>query len=390
MIEGLRRRTYAKVDLDSVIFNYNQVAKSTSSKICCVIKANAYGHGAVQLAKTYEKLGAYYFAVSNIEEALELRKNGITLPIMILGFTPTECAKILALNNISQAVFSLDYARELEQSAKEQNVKLNVHVKLDTGMGRIGFSLDKNSLNQIVEILSSDVFSSEGVFTHFAVADEGEKGKEFTDSQYKKFSDAVKYLEDNGVTFKLRHCSNSAGIFDYKDYHFDMVRAGIVLYGLAPSSNMINNVELKKVMQLTSLISHIKTIEKGTSLSYGRTFIAPKQMKVATVPIGYGDGFWRNNGYERYSLKVNGKYAKILGRVCMDQLMIDVSDIDCKINDEVLVFGQDELCSADEIARINGTINYEVVCAVGTRVPRIFVKDNKIVDIQDKIYIQGD
>ncbi len=386
MINGIRRRTFAKIDLDNVEFNYKQIAKNTNSKICCVIKANAYGHGAVELAKTYEELGAYYFAVSNIEEALELRQNGITKPIMILGFTPTECAEVLSKNNISQAVFSLDYAKELEQSAKEQKVKLNIHIKLDTGMGRIGFSTDKNSLDQIVEICKSDAFYSQGVFTHFAVADEGLLGKEFTDGQYKKFSDAVNYLQEKGVKFELRHCSNSAGILDYKKYHFDMVRAGIVLYGLNPSNDIINNVELKKVMQLTSVVSHVKVIQKGTSISYGRTFVAPKEMKVATIPIGYADGFWRNNGYERYSLKINGKYAKILGRVCMDQLIVDVTDIDCKINDEVLVFGQDELCSADEIARINNTINYEVVCAVGQRVPRIFVKDGKVVGIQDKIY----
>lgn len=226
----------------------------------------------------------------------------------------------------------------------------------------------------------------EGIFTHFSIADEGCNGHEYTDLQYQKFMKSIAYINSQDVFFSIKHCSNSAAIFDYTDYNLDMVRAGVILYGLYPSCEVNHAIELRKVMELMSVISHIKTIEEGDSVSYGRTFIASHPMRIATVPIGYADGFWRNNGGMRYSLKVNGQYAPIVGRVCMDQLMIDVTNIECAIGDEVLIFGDDDKCSADEIARMNNTINYEVVCAVGERVPRVFVKENSVVGWSDSVY----
>lgn len=384
MIKELKR-TWAYIDLDNAEHNFKLIKSMTDKKVCAVIKANAYGHGAVQLGKLYQDLGADFFAVSNIEEAIQLRKNQIILPILVLGYTPIECAKLLVKYDIHQAVFSFEYAKALLNECNKKRLKVKVHLKFDTGMGRIGFATDDKTLENVVELLSNDSFLVQGAFTHFAVANEGQEGKGYTDSQAQKFDYALKYLENKGVQIPIKHCSNSAGIIDYKPYHFDMVRAGIVLYGLTPSDKVGGDIGLKKVMQLTSVISHIKTINKGQSVSYGRTFTATDTMKVATVPMGYADGFWRTNGNGNYSLKVNGKYATIIGRVCMDQLMIDVTNADCKVGDEVLVFGQDELCSTEQIAKINQTINYEVVCAVGERVPRVYIKEGKVVDYKDNL-----
>ncbi len=385
-MNGIRNRTWATINLDNVKYNYEQIRNATKAKVCCVVKANAYGHGAIMLAKTFQDLGAEFLSVSNIEEALQLRENGITLPILILGYTPTDCAEILAKNNISQTVYSPLYAKALSKCANESGVKINVHIKLDTGMGRIGFLTDQDSLNELAEICSDKAFIMQGVYTHFALADEGIAGVDYTKTQCDKFTFAINYLHKRDINFEIKHCSNSASIFDYNTCHFDMVRAGIVLYGYNPSNKLLNMPKLKKAMQVYSVISHIKTIEKGQSVSYGRTFIADKKMKIATVPIGYADGFLRYNGNMRYSLKVNGKYAPILGRVCMDQTMIDVTDIDCNVGDEILIFGEDSLCSADQIAKLNSTINYEISCSVGLRVPRIYIKNQKIIALTDYVY----
>ena len=384
MIKELKR-TWAYIDLDNAEHNFKLIKSMTDKKVCAVIKANGYGHGAVQLGKLYQDLGADFFAVSNIEEAIQLRNNQITLPILVLGYTPIECAKLLVKYDIHQTVFSFEYANALVNKCKERNIKVKVHLKFDTGMGRIGFTTDDYTLDELVKILSKNIVDVQGAFTHFAVADEAQEGKDYTEAQAQKFDCAVKYLEQKGIKTPIKHCSNSAGIIDYKPYHFDMVRAGIILYGLPPSNKVGGDIGLKKVMQLTSVVSHVKTIEKGQSVSYGRTFTATDTMKVATVPMGYADGFWRINGNGKYSLKVNGKYATIIGRICMDQLMLDVTSIDCKVGDEVFVFGQDEYCSTEQIAKINQTINYEVVCAVGERVPRVYLKGGKVVSYQDNL-----
>ena len=377
---------WAIINLDSVEYNFRAIKGQTDSKICCVVKADAYGHNAIKLAQFYQSLGADCLAVSNIEEALQLRNNAISLPILVLGYTPPECAKLLADNDISQSVYSKEYASELVRSIEACNSKIKIHIKLDTGMGRIGFSDNEQELDSIAEICSHRLVVPEGIFTHFAVADCGDSGEEYTDMQYRRFLRVVDDLGARGIKFGVVHCSNSAGILDFSKYHLDMVRAGIILYGLSPSSDVKNAINLKRAMAMYTVISHIKTVKKGESVSYGRTFIADRPMKIATVPIGYADGFWRNNGNMKYSLKVGDRYAPILGRICMDQLMIDVTDIDCALGDEVLVFGDDAKCSADEIARINNTINYEVVCAVGARVPRVFIKNGRVVDVSDLVY----
>ena len=241
-------------------------------------------------------------------------------------------------------------------------------------MGRIGFNPDTASLDSIAALCHSNTLIPEGIFTHFSVSDQGQDGQDYTKRQYETFQYAVTHLASKGLTFPIRHCSNSAAVFDYPDYQMDMVRAGIVLYGLYPSEQVKHTLALRKVMELTSVISHIKEIESGDSVSYGRTFVAPRPMKIATVAIGYADGFWRSNSNMRYSLKINGHYAPVIGRVCMDQLMVDVTNIDCAIGDEVLIFGNDDICSAEKMAEANNTIEYEVMTKFSSiRATRKFV-----------------
>ena len=391
------RRTWAEVDLDSIEHNFNIIKQTVgnNTKIMCVIKADAYGHGAVYLAKLYEQCSASYFAVSNIEEAMQLRENGISLPILILGFTPACMAKTLADNNISQAVFSEDYAKELSNYAVQDNVNVKMHIKLDTGMSRIGFMYqcierDGGSIEQIERVCQLPNLIHEGIFTHFAVSDEADEGKETTLRQYECFSDAVEKLGTKNIHFEIIHCSNSGAIIDYKQTYFNCVRAGIILYGLSPSPKLKGKIDIIPSMQIKSVIAQIKTVEPDTHISYGGTYVTTKPTRIATVPIGYADGYSRSLSNRAY-MTVNGKKAKIVGRVCMDQLMLDISDIDgVKTGDEVIVIGDgnNNTVSFDDIAEMTGTINYEVVCLVGKRVPRVYLHNGKSVGIMDSICSQ--
>jgi len=387
-LQPFQKRTWANIDLDAAEHNYHVIREQLKpeTKLCCVVKANGYGHGAVQLSKLYESLGADYLAVSNIEEAFQLRSAEVLLPILILGYTDPRCASQLADQKITQCVFSYEYGRALSENAVEQGVEVIVHIKIDSGMGRIGFRCVEEDLEQASEVCSMPGLKVEGIFTHFASADEGEGGKEYTFGQFNKFMNSIKYLEARGIAFDIRHCANSAGIFDYQDMHLDMVRAGVVLYGLQPSSALHNPGELKPVLTLKTIIDHIKTVYPGDCISYGREFMADHEMKVATIPIGYADGLWRSNFNNHMVVEVENKFAPIVGRVCMDQCMIDVTDIpEAVVNSKVTVYGMDGLTSVDRIAKANGTINYEIVCALGERVPRVYKKDGQTVAIIDSI-----
>ena len=393
-MENYLRRTWAEVDADAIKHNFRVIREATDPKadIMCVIKADGYGHGAVFLAGLYEKLGAARFAVSNIEEALQLRENGIKLPILILGFTPADMAKELAANNIAQAVFSEDYAAELSDYAAKSNVEVKIHIKLDTGMSRIGFMYqqperDASSISAIKKVCSLPNLIPEGIFTHFALSDEGEEGAEPTAHQILCFSDAVEKLKADGITFPVVHCSNSGAIIDYKQVHFDCVRAGIILYGLSPSSKLAGKLDLIPAMQIKSVIAQIKTVEPDTAVSYGGTFVTDRKTVIATVPIGYADGYTRSLG-NRAFMTVNGQKAPIIGRVCMDQVMIDITGIDdVHTGDEVTVIGdgKNNTLSFDDIAKMTGTINYEVVCLVGKRVPRVYLRHGENIGIMDCI-----
>lgn len=388
-----RKRFWAEIDMDAAEKNFKLIKSRLREgvKVCCVVKANAYGHGAVYLSKLYERLGADFFAVSNIEEAMQLRGNGITAPILILGYTPTSCASILAENNISQTVFSYSYAKELSRSASEDGVSVKIHVKIDSGMGRIGFSClhdTESALCEIENVCRMPGIVPEGIFTHFALADEGEDGENFTRGQFECFERAVSALEARGIKFALRHCANSAATLDYPEYALDMVRVGIVLYGLAPSGEVSGCEELLPVMSLRSVISMIKTVEPGDTVGYGCTYTAPDRRKIATVPVGYADGFWRSNAEHGTYMLVRGRRVGIVGRICMDQLMLDVTDVDgvCE-GDGVTVIGRDggEYVGACELARRNGTVGYEIICAIGERVPRFYIENGRIAYVKDNI-----
>ena len=388
------KRTWAEISLNAVEHNYNVIRNKVAddTKVCCVIKADGYGHGAVELSQIYEKLGADFFAVSNIDEGIEIRKSGSKLPIVILGYTPVSEAKNLTAYNISQAVFSLEYAKELSEKCVEEDCICKMHIKVDSGMSRIGFMCqefprDEYSIEEICEACCLPNLEVEGLFTHFCVSDEDAEGREFTNKQYENFIHVRDSLKKRGVDISVVHCSNSGAIEDYPETCCDMVRAGIILYGLAPSSKLADRLDLVPAMTLKTVVAFVKEVQKGATISYGRTFTADRKMKIATVPIGYADGFIRQNAKDGYMM-VNGKKAKIVGRICMDQTMLDVTDIeDVKTGDEVVVFGTGENSepTAYSLAENTGTINYETVCLVGKRVPRIYIKDGKIENVMYKL-----
>lgn len=388
------KRTWAEISLNAIEHNYNVIRNKVAddTKVCCVIKADGYGHGAVELSQVYEKLGADFFAVSNIDEGIEIRKSGSKLPIVILGYTPVSEAKNLAAYDISQAVFSLEYAKELSEKCVEEDCICKMHIKVDSGMSRIGFMCqefprDEYSIEEICEACCLPNLEVEGLFTHFCVSDEDAEGREFTNKQYENFIHVRDSLKKRGVDISVVHCSNSGAIEDYPETCCDMVRAGIILYGLAPSSKLADRLDLVPAMTLKTVVAFVKEVQKGATISYGRTFTADRKMKIATVPIGYADGFIRQNAKDGYMM-VNGKKAKIVGRICMDQTMLDVTDIeDVKTGDEVVVFGTGENGepTADSLAENTGTINYETVCLVGKRVPRIYIKDGKIENVMYKL-----
>lgn len=388
------KRTWAEISLNAIEHNYNVIRNKVAddTKVCCVIKADGYGHGAVEISQVYEKLGADFFAVSNIDEGIEIRKSGSKLPIVILGYTPVSEAENLAEYDISQAVFSLEYAKELSEKCVEEDCICKMHIKVDSGMSRIGFMCqefprDEYSIEEICEACCLPNLEVEGLFTHFCVSDEDAEGREFTNKQYENFIHVRDSLKKRGVDISVVHCSNSGAIEDYPETCCDMVRAGIILYGLAPSSKLADRLDLVPAMTLKTVVAFVKEVQKGATISYGRTFTADRKMKIATVPIGYADGFIRQNAKDGYMM-VNGKKAKIVGRICMDQTMLDVTDIeDVKTGDEVVVFGTGENGepTADSLAENTGTINYETVCLVGKRVPRIYIKDGKIENVMYKL-----
>ncbi|PKD28913.1 Alanine racemase [Ruminococcus bromii] len=388
------KRTWAEISLNAIEHNYNVIRNKVAddTKVCCVIKADGYGHGAVELSQIYEKLGADFFAVSNIDEGIEIRKSGSKLPIVILGYTPVSEAENLAEYDISQAVFSLEYAKELSEKCVEEDCICKMHIKVDSGMSRIGFMCqefprDEYSIEEICEACCLPNLEVEGLFTHFCVSDEDAEGREFTNKQYENFIHVRDSLKTRGVDISVVHCSNSGAIEDYPETCCDMVRAGIILYGLAPSSKLADRLDLVPAMTLKTVVAFVKEVQKGATISYGRTFTADRKMKIATVPIGYADGFIRQNAKDGYMM-VNGKKAKIVGRICMDQTMLDVTNIeDVKTGDEVVVFGTGENGepTADSLAENTGTINYETVCLVGKRVPRIYIKDGKIENVMYKL-----
>ena len=369
-------RTWAEISKSALIHNLNEIKKNAAgASVYAVVKANAYGHCAGLTVPVLEENGVDGFAVSNIVEAIELRKIGTKKPILILGYTPANLAKELAENNISQCVYSLQFARLLSESAAAAGVTVKIHLKLDTGMARLGFDLRDASLSGIDEAVSAGRQKNlylEGVFTHFAAADsDKESNVDFTAAQYDRFVKGVEKIKAAGLRPDIIHCDNSAALCR-KKYQEGAVRPGIILYGLKPDRDFDARLDLIPVMTLKSVVAFVKTVKAGTAVSYGMTYTAGKDMKIATVPVGYADGYPRKLS-NKGEVVIRGKKAQVIGRVCMDQIMIDVTNIDgVNMGDEVVLFGRD--LSVDGIAGICDTINYEIVCGIAPRVPRILTE----------------
>ncbi|MBR7070708.1 MAG: alanine racemase [Clostridia bacterium] len=368
-------RTWAEIDESALIHNLKIIKKQTADcRLMAVVKADAYGHSARIVAPLMAENGVDSFAVSNIEEAITLRGCGIKEPILILGYTPVSMAAQLCLNDISQCVYSAEYAAALSAQAVHDGITVKVHIKLDTGMGRIGFdcrSEELHGLNEALAAANLPNFTVEGIFTHFAVSDripEEEDG--FTDAQYRRFSAAVEKFHQAGIQPPLCHCCNSAALCLDTEKHSSLCRAGIILYGLKPSSALLP--DFHPVMTVKSVVSMVKNLSAGETVSYGKTFTADRNMRIATVTAGYADGYPRQLS-GRGEVLIRGKRAPIVGRICMDQMMVDVSEIDgVQQGDEVILFGPQ--LPIDELASLCNTIHYELVCGISPRVPRIAVK----------------
>ena len=380
-------RVYAKIDLDAVAWNMEQMKKNLKegTEMVAVIKTDGYGHGAVQVASMLESYDYVWgYAVSSLDEAVVLRAAEIQKPILVLGcIFPDQYWEMLKYE-IRMNVYTKEMAEAISALAVEKGEQAYVHIKLDTGMARLGFSAEESSIEEIKEIAELPNLVLEGVFTHFAKADE--EDKTFTMMQLEKFEWMTQRLEEEGVTFPYVHASNSAGIIDVRRADYNLVRAGIAIYGLYPSEEVDKEkVQLKPALSLKSHIAFVKDIPAGTPVSYGGDFVSEHQMRIATIPIGYGDGYPRSLSDTGYVL-IRGKKAPIIGRICMDQFMVDVSDIpEVKFGDKVTLIGRDqeEYLPVEKLSELSGRFNYEFVCDLGKRIPRVYVQDGKVEEQVD-------
>jgi alanine racemase len=363
------RDVYAEINLDAIRHNLTEIRRhiNPASKLCAVVKADAYGHGAVEVSKIAVECGADFLAVATVEEGLELRRAGFKLPILILSLISSRAAEVVAENNLTATVADFEIAEKISAAAVKLDKPIKVHLKIETGMGRIGIAPD-NAVELAQKISNLPNVELEGLFSHFADADSADRT--FTNQQIKIFSDVAEKIRAAGVAIKIHHLAESAAILDIPDAHFDMVRAGIITYGLYPSDDVRKTIALRPAMKLVARVAFLKKIAAGTSIGYGREFVAERDSVIATLPIGYADGYIR--AYKNFHVEIRGQLAPIAGRVCMDQTMIDVTDIDgVKVGDEVILFGSD-LISIDDAAKHLHTINYEITCLVSARVERIF------------------
>ena len=379
-------RVYATVNLDAVASNMKSMKENlpASTLIMGSVKADGYGHGSVPIAKTIEPY-VFGYAVATIDEGIILRRHGINKTILILGVTHESQYEELLRYDIRTSMFQYEKAKKLSDLAVKQGKKAVVHLALDTGMSRIGMKADREHAKEAASIAALEGIEVEGLFTHFARADETDKSA--YEEQYRRYKEFLGYLEELGVQIPIRHCSNSAGIVEsLESNHMDMVRAGIAIYGMYPSDEVDHNsVKLTPAMEIKSCITYIKEIGAGTAVSYGGTFVADHTMKVATIPVGYGDGYVRSLS-GKGDVLIHGKRAAILGRICMDQFMVDVTDIpDVQEDDEVTLLGSDgaECITMEELAEKSGGFHYEMICDIGKRIPRVYLKDGKVVGTKD-------
>ena len=387
MIERYKR-VYAEVNLDAVHYNMEQMRQKIrpGTRIMGIIKADGYGHGAVQIGRELETLDYVSgYGVATAEEAFILREAGLQKPILVLGYTFPYAYEEMIEKEIRPAVFRYDTLEELNTCAVKRGKKAKIHIKVDTGMSRIGVRPDESGIQFLKKALSYEALEVEGIFTHFAKADEADKTAAF--DQIDRMS---RFLEDveteTGYRIPIRHCSNSAGILEIPEANMDMVRAGITLYGLWPSEAVNrNSISLRPLLSLKSCIVCVKEVDAGTQVSYGGTYTAGKNMRVATIPVGYGDGYPRGLSGKGHVL-ICGKKAPILGRVCMDQFMVSVEAIpEAGEGTEVTLIGEDgeERITIEELGALSGRFNYELACSLGKRIPRVYVKNGRIIDTKD-------
>lgn len=382
------KRVCAIIDLDAVCHNMEQMHSNLSdnTQIIGVIKTDGYGHGAVQIGRELEKMSYVFgYAVATAEEAMILRRVGLQKPILILGYTFPYCYEDLIRYNIRPTVFREDTIDELAECARRMCKSVKVHVKVDTGMTRVGIRPDDDGIVFVNKALHTEGIEIEGMFTHFARADETDKRS--ARGQLTTFREFLERVEKElDFTIPIKHCSNSAGIVELPEANMDLVRAGITLYGLWPSEQVSRNiVSLQPVLSLKSHIVYIKEVAAGVPISYGGTYVTPKKMRVATIPVGYGDGYPRGLSNKGYVL-IRGKKAPILGRVCMDQFMVSVDDIpEAAEGDEVTLIGRDQELeiTMEQLGDLSGRFNYELACDLGKRIPRVYMKNGKITATKD-------
>ncbi len=381
-------RVYAEIDLTAIENNMKNMHAILDShtRMVAVVKADGYGHGSIPIAKALESLDFMYgFATATVEEAHSLRMAGITKPIIILGYSFPYAYEMIAREELRPAVFSPADIPLLQAAAAMMGKTIHVHVKVDTGMGRIGIAPDESGLDFVKALDQAEGLEIEGIFTHFAKADEAER--EFTRHQMKVFEDFVKQAEEMlKFTIPLKHSSNSAAILDWQEANYDLVRAGITMYGLYPSDQVNKEAaQLQAALSLYSHITYIKTIQPGQTVSYGGTYMAKQATRVATVPVGYGDGYPRSLSNRGYVL-IDGQRAPIIGRVCMDQFMVDVTEIPgAQVHSKVTLIGQDgpEQITAEMLGDMSGRFNYELVCDLNKRIPRVYIQKGEILETRD-------
>lgn len=382
----LPSRVYAEINLDAMCSNVSQaIERMKPAKLMAIIKTDAYGHGAVRSAKALDEIGVYAFGVATPGEALELRRAKIKNPILILGYVFEEYFDRMIENDIDLAVFDVHTAKLLDSHAEKLGKKALIHIKADTGMGRIGFQPCDESAEAIKEIAALKNIRIDGMFTHFACADS--KDKTSVNRQIERFTNFVDKVKSEGVLLPIVHCYNSASILDFNKPLFDMVRCGIITYGLEPSDEVSKtNIKLKKVMSLKSHVAYVKKVGAGFTVSYGSTYVTDKETEIATIPVGYGDGYPRTLSNKGRVL-IDGHFAKIIGRVCMDQFMVDVTGLGVKQGDEVVLMGSEgeNSITAEEIGNLSGRFNYELVCDINKRVPRVYIKNGEIIAVDDAL-----
>lgn len=382
----LHERACAYIDLDAVLANLEQMKNNLNAdtKIVAVIKTDGYGHGAVPIARELENIPYVYgYATATAEESFALRRAGIKKPILCLGYTFPESYERLVGEDVRTALFRADQAKQVSEAAEKTGKTAKVHIKVDTGMSRIGITPDEAGIEFIKKVMELPNIEVEGIFTHFSRADEADKT--VADGQLSCYRDFLAEVEKEcPKKIPYRHISNSAGIIEMPQAHMDLVRAGIILYGLWPSDEVIRDkVKLTPVLSLKSHVVYVKEIESGTPVSYGGTYVAEGKRKIATIPLGYGDGYPRSLSNKGYVL-IRGRKAPIVGRVCMDQFMVDVTEIAEVCNgDEVILIGCDgkHMLTMEELGDLSGRFNYEFACDLSKRIPRVYIKGGEIVDV---------